>query len=93
MSHTTLIHYQDADGKQHIKKTPRFNAQTRLGDIVAWILMWLWGDFAFLLKIDDGANDMAIFDEDYLNDYDPYNTQSTSSEIKLHVIQTSGKNC
>jgi hypothetical protein len=90
----TLIHYKDSDGNDCIKSTTIFNNLTTYEQIIKWILTWLWGDFAFDLKIKDPSIDEEVdFDEDYMKDQNPYINQSTTSAIRLRVLQRSGKVC
>lgn len=90
MAHRTFVHYNDQDGNKCIREE-YFNAQTPFMAIIASILGWLWGDFAFDLQIyDSQCNTFLDFDEKYLRQHNLY-IQPMTSKINLYILPNRGK--
>lgn len=90
MAHRTFVRYNDQDGNERARKECS-NAQTTFTIIIASIVKWLWGDFAFDLQIyDSEANIFLDFDEEYLSQHNPY-TQPMTSVVELKILPNSGK--
>ena len=88
----TLVHYKDPDGNECVKSTIKFNSKSTYEDIIEWISTWLWGSFTYDLKITDTSiNEDVDFDEDFMKEQNPYQDQSVTSVIRLHILQTSSK--
>nr|ACD54629.1 unknown [Adineta vaga] len=91
MSVETTVHalfqYVDLNGRDRTKKTNQFNYQTRLDNILHWILTWWKGRTISHIEIKDTSNHFVDFDEEYIKEQNPFFV-SESTVILFRVIVT-----
>ena len=95
----TCVQYRDLSGQPRTKTTRKFDHQTNLSIIKNWISGWWKGNRTFDLEIQDQHGGFVDFDDEYNDEYKPYNIllesiqppESSHRPIKLRIVSTDGK--